>query len=150
MVINPSQSAKNTQKDAPNHIEEACRRHGLRMTRQRAGLSRLLWTGKNRHVSAEHLYHAAHHAGLRLSMATVYNTLNQWASIGLLRRVALDGGAVYFDTNVSNHHHFYDEAEGRLIDVSEHKVKLASLPAPPKGMQIASVDVMIRLKSAKN
>ena len=162
MAINSSPGTKNKQHDAPDHgsnhapnhapshIEEVCRRHGLRMTRQRIGLAHLLWIGQNRHISAENLYKAADQAGLRLSMATVYNTLNQWASIGLLRRVALDGGAVYFDTNISNHHHFYNEAEGHLIDVPEHKVKLAAIPPAPKGTQISSVDVVIRLKSVKN
>ncbi len=143
-----AQKAQKTQ--GPDHVEEICRRHNLRMTRQRIGLARLLWTGKNRHIVAEHLYQAARQTGLTLSMATVYNTLNQWASIGLLRRVALDGGAVYFDTNISNHHHFYDEVEGHLIDVPEHKVKLETIPSPPKGARISSVDVVIRIRSIKN
>ncbi|MEE8438910.1 MAG: Fur family transcriptional regulator, partial [Micropepsaceae bacterium] len=80
---------------------------GLRPTRQRLGLAALLFGAKDRHVSAEKLHEEASAAGIRVSLATVYNTLHQFTALGLLRELSVDGARTYFDTNMGDHHHFY-------------------------------------------
>jgi len=82
---------------------------------------------------------------VRVSLATVYNALHRFTEAGLLHEVALDNGRTYFDTNISDHHHFFVEGEGRLIDVVAD-IGLDRLPTPPKGMEVSSVELMIRVR----
>lgn len=121
------------------------RRAGLRPTRQRVDLGRILFARGDRHVSAEDLHAEAEAAGVRVSLATVYNALHQFTGAGLLREVAIDGTRTYFDTNVSDHHHFFVEGEGRLIDLVG-EIGIDNLPEPPPGMEITSVEVVIRVR----
>lgn len=118
---------------------------GLRPTRQRVALGGLLFTGVDRHVSAEALHDEAQKSGYDVSLATVYNTLHQFTQAGLLRELAVDGAKTYFDTNTSNHNHFYVEAEGRLEDIDGSAIRVEGIPAPPDGMVIAHIDVVVRL-----
>lgn len=118
---------------------------GLRPTRQRILLGSLLFGSGDRHVTAEMLHAEARASGERVSLATVYNTLHQFRSVGLLRELAIDGSKTYFDTNTSNHNHFYLEGEGKLVDIAGNGVHVAGLPAPPDGMAISHIDVMVRL-----
>ena len=89
-------------------------------------------------------------AGVRLSLATIYNTLNQFAEAGLLCKVCVNGGRTYFDTDSGNHQHFYVEAESRLIDVPAGQIQFGMLPEPPEGYSIAKVDVVIQLVRNKS
>lgn len=118
---------------------------GLRPTRQRLGLARLLFETGDRHVTAEQLHGEAMAADLRVSLATVYNTLNQFTDAGLLREVVVEVGKSYFDTNTSDHHHFFLETTGRLEDIPGDQLALQRLPAAPDGTRIARVDVIVRL-----
>jgi Fur family iron response transcriptional regulator len=122
---------------------------GLRPTQQRMSLARLLFLKGNRHVSAETLHEEAIRARMPVSLATVYNTLNQFHQSGLLREVAVDGTRTYFDTNISNHHHFYFESEDKVMDIPGEGLQLQNLPTPPEGMEIARVDVVVRLRRKK-
>ncbi|HXY58296.1 MAG TPA: Fur family transcriptional regulator [Methylocystis sp.] len=119
---------------------------GLRPTRQRVALGELLFGRGDRHVTAERLFEEATAARMPVSLATVYNTLHQFTDAGLLREIAVDGARVYFDTNVSEHHHFLLEDEGELRDIAGSTVAIGDLPAPPPGMKVARVDVVVRLK----
>ena len=119
---------------------------GLRPTRQRVALAHLLFAQGHRHVSAEALHDEAMLASVPVSLATVYNTLHQFTDAGLLREVVLDGSKTYFDTNVSDHHHFFLEIGNVMFDVPEDALSLDRLPEPPAGMEISRVDVVIRLR----
>ncbi|MBM3563026.1 MAG: transcriptional repressor [Alphaproteobacteria bacterium] len=119
---------------------------GLRPTVQRLALSRLLFGNGDRHVSAEALHAEAREAGLTMSLSTVYNTLNQFAGAGLLREIAVQGPRTYFHTRTSPHHHFMDEATGRMFDAADGSVEFARLPAPPEGMEVVGCDVIIRIR----
>ncbi|MFM8858605.1 MAG: iron response transcriptional regulator IrrA [Methylocystis sp.] len=119
---------------------------GLRPTRQRLALAALLFNGSDRHVTAEGLFDEAVAAQLSVSLATVYNTLHQFTAAGLLREIAVDGSKVYFDTNVSEHHHFLNEETGELLDIDDGLVQLEKLPPSPKGLRVARVDIVIRLR----
>jgi Fur family iron response transcriptional regulator len=119
---------------------------GLRPTRQRVALGWMLFGRGDRHISAEALHEEATKARVPVSLATVYNTLHQFKEAGLLRQVAMEGSKTYFDTNTSNHHHFFVEGEDRMIDIPGAGLDVANLPAPPEGMEIARVDVIVRLR----
>ena len=119
---------------------------GLRPTRQRLALARLLYDRGDRHVTAEQLHQEAAASNVRLSLATVYNTLHQFTSLGMLREVVVEPGRSYFDTNIGDHHHFFDEDTGELADIPGNEVELTKLPAPPIGARISRVDVIVRLK----
>jgi Fur family iron response transcriptional regulator len=118
---------------------------GLRPTRQRMALAQLLFTEKDRHVTAEALHGEVTAQGTAVSLATVYNTLHQFTEAGLLRQVVVDGARTYFDTNTGDHHHFYREDDGLLIDIDGAAISVHGVPAAPKGAKVERIDVIIRL-----
>lgn len=117
----------------------------LRPTRQRLALAKLLFESGERHVTAEQLHAEALGAEVRVSLATIYNTLNQFTDAGLLREVVVEPGRSYFDTNTSEHHHFFHEDRGRLVDIPSEDVSIGELPTPPDGAKVKRVDVIIRV-----
>jgi Fur family iron response transcriptional regulator len=119
---------------------------GLRPTRQRVALAELLFAKGDRHLSAEELHEEALTAGVAVSLATVYNTLHQFTDAGLLRILALESSRTYFDTNTSDHHHFFVEGENTIMDIDHGPVTVANLPEPPEGMEVANVDIIVRLR----
>jgi Fur family iron response transcriptional regulator len=133
------------QRTSPDHTERL-RRAGLRPTRQRLALAALLFAQGNRHVTAEELHQEAEAAEVPVSLATVYNTMHQFTSAGLLREVTVDGARIYFDTNTGSHHHFYCEDDGTLLDIDGPAIAVAGVPAPPQGAKIDRVDVIVRLR----
>jgi Fur family transcriptional regulator, iron response regulator len=124
---------------------ERLRAAGLRPTRQRLALVRLLFDSGDRHVSAEQLHAEAARAGVRVSLATVYNTLNQFTEAKLLREVVVAAGRSYFDTNTGSHHHFFYEDSGELQDIPGDQIEVSALPAAPHGTAVRRVDVIVRL-----
>jgi Fur family iron response transcriptional regulator len=129
-------------------IPELLRQAGLRPTRQRIALGTLLFSGMDRHISAEELHAEVTTTGEHVSLATVYNTLHQFTSAGLLRELAIEGSKTYFDTNTSNHSHFYVEGDGAVLDIPGNSLRVDGLPEPPEGMKISHVDVVVRLVKA--
>jgi Fur family transcriptional regulator, iron response regulator len=122
------------------------RRAGLRPTRQRLMLAAFLFSKGGRHVTAEMLHAEAVDTNMQISMATVYNTLNQFTEAGLLRQIGVDGSKSFFDTNPSIHHHFFVDHEDRLFDVPEPGVAIDQLPQPLPGYEISQVDVIVHLR----
>lgn len=129
-------------------VKARLRNAGLRPTRQRMALGWLLFAKGDRHVSAEMLYEEALRAREPLSLATVYNTLRQFSEAGLLRQVSVSGPKTFFDTNVSEHHHFYNEDDETVVDIPGSTIQVAGLPEAPEGMMISSVEVIVRLRRA--
>ena len=119
---------------------------GLRPTRQRIALGWLLFAKGDRHLTAENLQEEAQASRVPISLATIYNSLNQFTEAGLLREIAIDGSRTYFDTNISDHHHFLVEGTNVLIDIPRVAVDFEGLPKPPAGKSIAGVDVIVRLR----
>ena len=105
---------------------------GLRPTRQRMALGWLLFGKGARHLTAEMLYEEATLAKVPVSLATVYNTLNQLTDAGLLRQVSVDGTKTYFDTNVTAHHHFYLENNHELVDIPDPHLVLRRCRTCPR------------------
>ena len=124
---------------------ELLRAAKLRPTRQRLALARLLFESGDSHVTAEQLHGEALAASVPVSLATVYNTLHQFIEAGLLREVVVNSGRSYFDTNVTDHHHFFFEDSGKLLDIPGEHIGVTGLPEPPDGASIRRVDVIIRV-----
>jgi len=119
---------------------------GLRPTRQRMALGWILFAKGDRHLTAEMLYEEANKAKVPVSLATIYNTLHQFTEVGLLRQVAVDGSKTYFDTNISEHHHFFVEGENALVDIPGAETIVGQAPVAPEGYEISRIDVVVRLK----
>ena len=130
-------------------VNEMLQAAGLRPTRQRMALGWLLFGKGARHLTAEMLYEEATHAKVPVSLATVYNTLNQLTDAGLLRQVSVDGAKTYFDTNVSAHHHFYLEGNHELVDIPDPHLMLQKMPDVPEGYEISRIDMVVRLRKKR-
>jgi Fur family iron response transcriptional regulator len=146
---NTSQEPREAAEMMTGDVAELLRGAGLRPTRQRAALARLLFAEGDRHVTAERLHEEALASKVPVSLATVYNTLHQFTEAGLLREVAVEGAKTYFDTNTSNHFHFFCERSGRLLDIDTAAIHIEGLPEAPEGMTISRVDVLVRLVDKK-
>ena len=121
---------------------------GLRPTRQRVALARLLLDTGPRHVTAEELFQEARSAGIPVSLATIYNTLHQFTAAGLMTEVVAGSGQSYFDTNPTSHYHYFDKNTGEIIDVPEDPIQFTLLPEPPPGKVIDRIDVVVRIRNA--
>jgi Fur family iron response transcriptional regulator len=115
--------------------------HGLRPTRQRRVLARLLFNGAGRHVDAQMLHAEAATANEKLSLATVYNALRDFERAGLIRRVAVPSERVWYDTDTGAHRHFFIESEGRVLDVPD-----GTPITPPDGYRVIRVDTVVHLQ----
>jgi Fur family iron response transcriptional regulator len=133
----------------PVEAETRLRAVGLRPTRQRMALAGLLFAKGDRHLTVEELHGEAIDAGESVSLATVYNTLHQFTQAGLIRVLAIESSKTYFDTNTSDHHHFFVEDESEVLDIPVSNLAIDNLPEVPEGMEIAHVDVVIRLRHKK-
>jgi Fur family iron response transcriptional regulator len=130
-------------------IETRLRDCGLRPTRQRIALADLLFAKGDRHLTVEELHEEASAAGVPVSLATVYNTLHQFTEAGMIRVLAVESARTYFDTNISDHHHFFVEGRNEVLDIPINNLTIDNLPNAPDGMEIAHVDVIIRLREKK-
>ncbi|MFM2129974.1 MAG: hypothetical protein RL477_1520 [Pseudomonadota bacterium] len=128
--------------EAAHRLKQA----GLRPTRQRLALARLLCEAGDCHFTAEDLHGKAVAAGVRVSLATIYNTLHQFTEAGILREIVVSPGSSYFDTNVRDHHHFFHEDRRELSDIAGSDVVIAAIPKPPAGTAVDRVDVIIRVR----
>ncbi len=135
--------------DAMISIETRLRNCGLRPTRQRIALADLLFAKGDRHLTVEELHEEALAADVPVSLATVYNTLHQFTEARLIRVLAVEGARTYFDTNCSDHHHFFVEGRNEVLDIPVNNIEIGNLPEAPEGMEISHVDVVIRLREKK-
>ena len=130
-----------------SQVIDRLKRAGLRPTRQRMALAKLLFDAGDHHFSAEQLHNQASGAGIRVSLATVYNTLHQFTKAGILREIIVSSGRSYFDTNTTDHHHFFHAASGRLDDIPGDEIVVAQMPPPPPGTVVKRVDIVVRLNN---
>ncbi|MFC7065405.1 iron response transcriptional regulator IrrA [Brucella rhizosphaerae] len=140
-----SKAASRSGKQQALLVKAILRRAGLRPTRQRIALGCLLFTDKHRHVTPDMLNEEALLLGEKLSVATVYNALNQFADAGLIRKISLHSERTYFDTDTGDHTHFYIHDEDKIIDIASNDVSVGPLPSPPAGYKVSKVDIVIHL-----
>ena len=119
---------------------------GLRPTRQRVALARLLLQNGHAPRHRRGAVPGSRAAGIPV-LATVYNTLHQFTAAGLMAEVVAGSGQSYFDTNPTSHYHYFDKSTGEIIDVPEEAIQLLRLPEPPPGKVIDRIDVVVRIRS---
>ncbi|MBO0733183.1 MAG: transcriptional repressor [Methylocapsa sp.] len=135
---------------APKHSYRALlERYGLRATRQRLGLARLLFAKGNRHVTADALAAEAGALKTQASLATIYNVLNLFAEVGIVRALAIEGNKTVFDTNSKDHSHFYFEDTGNIEDIFLDRAGIIDEIMAPQGYEIAKIDIVVRLRPKK-
>jgi len=145
-IVTSRMCALCTKSCATREIGGRLREAGLRPTRQRLQLAKLLFDNGDRHFTADMLHEDATRERIPVSLATVYNTLQQFTQCGMIRRLALDGQKTWFDTNVSDHHHLFYEGEDAIVDVPEGYLAVTGLPPVPEGMEISRVEVVVRVR----
>ena len=121
------------------------RSRGIIPTMQRVEIGQLVFASPQ-HLSAEQILERLGAAGLKVSKATVYNTLNLFAAHGLVRQINLAPTRTCFDSNTSAHYHFHNLDTGELSDVDIPAIEFSRLPSPPPGTELAGVDIVIRVK----
>lgn len=140
--VTPAGSAGLAEKE---QVAALLRAHGITPTAQRVRVGQILFA-RRQHLTAEQLLKRLRADGVRVSKATVYNTLNLFASSGLLRELNVDAARSSFDSNTAPHFHFHVEDTGELIDVPPGEIEFARLPELPSGTEAAHVDVVIRVR----
>ena len=129
-----------------NKVKEILRANDLRPTKQRVLIGDYLFDGIDKHVTAESLFKKLSNEKRGVSLATVYNTLHEFCKKELLNKITIDTDKVYFDTNISSHHHFFSDKEKLLLDIRSQDVIISSMPAAPKGKKIKKVELIIHLE----
>ena len=129
-------------------IVEKLRQYNLRPTKQRIVLGKLLLDGKNKHFTAELVQKEVSRKGYDISLATIYNCLNKFVDVGLIKLVETQGEVSIFDTNINYHHHFIDEETGKLIDISQNEIKFLKIPKAPEGFNQTGLEVLIKIKKS--
>lgn len=119
--------------------------HGVKPTRQRLDIARVLFE-RNQHLSADQVMAMVNFGGSELSKATIYNTLNLFVEKRLVREVMVDPEKVFYDSNTSPHHHFFDVESGEIIDIDGTDVRVVGLPPLPEGKVAEGVDVVVRMR----
>ena len=127
------------------NIKEILRSKSLKLTKQRLLVASFLFDGHHKHVTAEDLFKKLNKSKSQISLATVYNTLHEFYKNKLINKLSINSQKIYFDTNMSNHHHFYNKEDELLIDVSNNLI-VKGLPNPPKGKKIEKIEVFVHLK----
>ena len=122
------------------------RQHGITPTQQRIEIAQYLFACP-RHVSAEQVLSLVNDGRSRVSKATIYNALNLFSRKGLVREIIVDPTKVFYDSNISEHHHFFNTDTGELSDVPDGAIRVEDLPDLPQGTVMESIDVVIRVRS---
>jgi Fur family iron response transcriptional regulator len=128
-----------------SELASRLQQHGVRATSQRMRVARIL-LATPQHLFADQVATAVRRAGMHVSKATIYNTLHLFVERGLVRQLGVGSLQACFDSNTSAHYHFQDEATGKLSDVPLPAVEFSRLPEPPPGMEVAGIDLVIRLR----
>ena len=122
------------------------RENGLKPTAQRLAIYKILFSEGDKHFTAEEIKKLAISSGFKISVATIYNNLNHFVEAGLLKKRQVDNNRSYFDNNVSDHFHLFDEETNTLTDIPPSSVKFAKLPKLPKNKQIKNINLVINIK----
>lgn len=134
------------EKTGEQHVKYLLNAHGITPTQQRIKIANFLFK-KQQHVSADQILSTINQGRQPVSKATVYNTLGLFANKGLLREVIIDPNKVFYDTNTKHHHHFYNTDTNTLTDVNDGEITIQNLPALPKGTDLHSVEVIIKVNN---
>ena len=132
-----------------NKVIKKLNNSGVRPTKQRMVLAKLLFEKGKRHVSAEDLYTEVRKEDRRISLATVYNTLKQFTKLDIVKEVVLDQNKSLYCNNNKSHYHLYIEDEGKVVDIPTENINL-DLPSFPACLNLHNVDVIVRVRTLKD
>jgi Fur family iron response transcriptional regulator len=132
--------------DGPGPLDGVLTRAGITPTSQRRRIAALL-LARPTHLSAEEILCRLEAEGGGVSKATVYNTLKLFLDRGLVREVIVDPSRVFYDSNTSRHHHFYNEDTGQLTDISTPDLQISGVPEAPPGTRTTGVDLIVRVRA---
>ena len=123
------------------------RSSGLRPTKQRLTICKVLFDRKDTfHFTIDSLKKKIEkNSKTKISLATVYNTVNAFKNNGYLKEISLQGNKTFFDTNSTCHHHFYDQSTGELMDIKNDEIYLSKIPSIPKGKKIKEIEVTVNI-----
>ena len=145
-MVDGKQSGNPVDPSTPS-VKDLLQQCGIAPTQQRRQIAQILFA-RSQHVSAEQVLERVNQEGNVASKATVYNTLGLFARKGLIREVIVDPSRVFYDSNPSAHHHFFNVDTGQLEDIEAQQLIVQNLPAPPAGTELESVDIIVRVHSA--
>ena len=124
-------------------------KNGIRATKQRRVLAKLIFNKGKRHISAENLFDEVKQDQRKISMATIYNTLKQFTSLGLIREIVVDQNKSLYCNNNQSHYHLYIEDEGKVIDIPTKNIDL-DIPSIPACLKLHDIDVIVRIRTLKD
>ncbi len=128
-----------------NNALKILKKSHLKATKQRMSIIDIMFLHGASHFTVEEIFNVVNKKNLKISLATVYNCINQFVDIGLIKVVKISSSKVYFDTNLKDHHHFFCMKSGKLTDIKTNQVKILKLPKLPKGKSLESVEVIINI-----
>jgi len=123
--------------------------NGIRATKQRRVLAKIIFDKGKRHISAENLFDEVKKEERKISMATIYNTLKQFTSLGLIREIVVDQNKSLYCNNNQSHYHLYIEDEGKVIDIPTQNIDL-DIPSIPACLKLHDIDVIVRIRTLKD
>ena len=132
-----------------NRAINTLEKNGIRATKQRRVLAKLIFDKGNRHISAENLFDEVKKEERKISMATIYNTLKQFTNLGLIREIVVDQNKSLYCNNNRNHYHLYIEDEAKVIDIPTKNIDL-DIPSIPACLQLHDIDIIVRVRTLKN
>ena len=131
-----------------NKAVKTLKKNNIRPTKQRMVLAKILFEKGQRHVSAEELFDEVKQDDRKISLATIYNTLKQFSSLGLIREIVVDQSKSLYCTNHESHYHLYIEDEGKIIDIPTENINL-NIPSIPACLKLHNIDVIVRIRTLK-
>ena len=117
----------------------------LKLTEQRVCMINILFKNGSSHFTAEEIYNEVNKQKLKISLATIYNCLNQFKEYGIIKAVKVSSDKIFFDTNLKEHHHFFCQGSDKLTDIKTNQVKISKLPKLPRGKRLKSIEVIINI-----
>ena len=130
-----------------NNINDLINNAGLKLTKQRKRIAKELFGQKDQHVTAEMLFSDIN-KDFKISLATIYNTVHAFKSKGYLKEISINSDKSYYDTNVSDHHHFFDESTNELIDLHNNDLENVRIKKNIPGKKIKSVEVLVKIENS--
>ena len=134
--------------NAYNGAIKTLEKNGIRATKQRRVLAKIIFDKGKRHISAENLFDEVKKEERKISMATIYNTLKQFTNLGLIREIVVDQNKSLYCNNNQSHYHLYIEDEGKVIDIPTKNIDL-DIPSIPACLQLHDIDVIVRIRTLK-
>ena len=132
-----------------NKAIKTLEKNNIRPTKQRMVLAKLLFEKGRRHISAEELYHEVKKDDRKISLATIYNSLKQFSTLGLIREIVVDQNKSIYCTNNESHYHLYIEDENKIVDIPTKNVDL-NIPSIPACIKLHNIDVIVRIRTLKD